>query len=166
MYNDEDAIINGGLGEKPKPKEIVKRFVDLVEAGSSPEVAAKIMGLDESLVKNKELKDQFQELLLEASFPPEVQRAIVRASRIKILAETMSEGMGRKDEKGNAIPMDVGLIKLALEANKQIASDPEVALQQPPQVSVNIGFEKSRDLLDKTAPVLKDVQWDDNEPPG
>lgn len=159
--NDDEVIINGGIEGKAKPSTVVKKLIDMVEGGLTLEGAAKTMGLDKAVAKNQELKDQFQKLLLEASFSPEIARAVVRSSRLKILGDALAHGLSSVTPDGKQCPPDVGMLKIALEADKQIASDPEVGLTQAPQVSVNINFEKSRDLIDRTEPVLASVEWED-----
>lgn len=155
MEEDPDIIINGNISPEAEPRTIARRLVDVMEEGKSLEVAAAELGLSEAKLNSKALKEQFKALLIEGTFPAEVQRAIVRASRMKIVGFALEKGL-----KGEGDP---AMIKLALEAGKQAGSDPEVGLSQAPQVTVNIGFEKSRELLDKTESILENVEFEDDE---
>jgi hypothetical protein len=105
-------------------KSVAKRLVDLVNAGKTPEAAAERMGID--IRRNAQLHKAMQELMVEAGgVPPHVQRELVRAARLK----TMVDFANSTDE---------GQRGLSLRAANQIASDPDVGLNQPPQVNVTV----------------------------
>lgn len=131
------------------PKElsaavIAKRVVDLIQEGKDPKTALTEVGLPPNALEKPDMKQRIQALLARAYLPAEFQRAALRAGRMDIFMDMM--------EKGLKIG-DTGMLKIALEASKQIGMDPEVGLNQPPQQIVNVDLAPLRDLLSKTEPL-------------
>jgi hypothetical protein len=103
---------------------VAKSLVDLVASGKTPEAAAKRLGV--SLTRNEKLREAMTQLMVEAGgVPPHVQRELVRACRLK----TMIDFADSPDEAKRG---------LGLRAAREIASDPDVGLLQPPQVNVTV----------------------------
>jgi len=115
-------------------KSIVNDLSSAVQAGKTVEQAAEERGID--LQKySAPVRRTVLELLAANYMPPDMVREIIRAGRNKLILEgvtaTGEEELARK--------------RLALEAMKQAASDPEIGLNQPPQTTINIDM---RDVVD------------------
>lgn len=137
----EDIIsINEKRDRKPGSK-LAKRFVELVkDEGKTPKQAAALLRVDLSDPGTYALATELQQLLKGYAAKPEMDRALVRAGRRKIALDAM--GLGRD----GAVLSDP---KIALEAFKQMASDPDVGLNAPPAPLVSLNFGSIEDLLDK-----------------
>jgi hypothetical protein len=114
-------------------KAIAQKMVDLVKAGKTPEQAARRMGV--SLTRNEKLRKAMAELMVEAGgVPPHVQRELVRAARLK----TMVDFADSPDETKRS---------LSLRAARDIGSDPDVGLNQPPQIQVTVDMGRLEEVF-------------------
>ena len=114
-------------------RRIARKLVDLVKQGDTATQAASKMGID--LRRNKRLREAMQALMVEAGgVPMAVQRELVRATRLK----TMIDSIGHEELKER---------ELGLKAANQIAGDPDVGLNQPPQVAVKVDFGALEDIF-------------------
>jgi hypothetical protein len=166
---EEVPIVVVANAAKTAPKILARKLIDLIEGGTDPKLAGKELGLDRATLNQMVLSKQFQELLSTATFSADVQRAIVRAARLKMLGHSLATGMEAWTDKfGKTHAGDEGQLKIAAEMTKQIASDPEVGLTAAPQTTINLTFAKSSELLDKTEPLpcFETVEFLDGEDDG
>lgn len=107
-------------------EEATRRVHALMKDGFSLEDAATQVGILRPGGAKKVFRDMISALIMDYHIPAEVMREMVRAARVKILLENTAPG---------------GDSKIALDAAKQIASDPDVGLNAPPvpPVTINIG---------------------------
>lgn len=106
--------------ELGNPKAIANEVRALIKQGMTPEEACKSLGID--LKRNADLRKQMRLLVAEVGeIPAQVQKELVRMARVKIMLKNVHED-------------DHNAQKLALQAAKQIAGDPDVGLNVPPQV--------------------------------
>lgn len=145
------ALVVQAGNKKTAPRILAKKLGELIEAGATPEAAALELGLPPRALKNASLAEEFKKLIANATFSADAQRAIVRAARIELLGKGLKAGLEGA--------------KIALEATKQIASDPQVGLTAPPQTTINLTFAKSGELMDKMDPLpgFEDVEFDDEK---
>lgn len=121
--------------EMGNPKALAHEVKQLIDQGLSVEEAAKKLGLD--LRRNKELRGQMRRLVAEVgTIPALVQRELVRQARMKLLL-------------GNVHSDDPDAQKIALQAAKQIASDPEVGLNAPPAIVALVDMESLNQIFNK-----------------
>jgi hypothetical protein len=128
---------------------LAKRIVDLVTEGSSVDEATAAAGIVPSTL-SPDVRRQIKELLTSGyHVPADIQRAVLRAGRFKIFMQTQEAGLQPEvDADGNIISsINTGALKMALEASKQIAMDPEIGLTQAPQTVVNIDITALKDVL-------------------
>jgi hypothetical protein len=115
-------------------REISKRVVDLMHSGVSFEDATKIVGVDIKVAPESLTKMLTASVITQYHLPAHAARELVRAARNKILLENLMPG---------------GDTKAALDAAKQIASDPDVGLNTPPsplvQVNITDGLKRLMD---------------------
>lgn len=115
-------------------KALVEDLAPAVQEGKSVEAAAEELGID--LQKYGAATRQVVKELLAANYmPPSMVREVIRAGRNKLILE----GVNATGEE------ELAKKRIALEAMKQAASDPEVGLNQPPQTTINIDM---RDVVD------------------
>lgn len=126
--NDPDALAKG----------IVNELSPAVQAGKTVDQAAADLGIDLKKYSAPTRRVVF-ELLAANYMPPDMVREVIRAGRNKIILEGINAG--GEDELARK--------RLALEAMKQAASDPEVGLNQPPQTTINIDMREVVDLAKK-----------------
>lgn len=118
-----------------------RRFVDLLNGGKTAAEAANRMGFRlKDLALNGEFQERVKERLINGFIPDEIRRALVKASLNTVLMDSMNSPE---------------TYKLALEATKQIAQDPEVGLNLPPQPSVVVNIGDLESLLKKVDPSLE-----------
>lgn len=115
-----------------------KKFVELVkDQKKSPEEAARILSLDLSTAgASEQMRLYTQKLLRSWAAGPDVRRELVRAGLNKIFMESLASGD----------------YKTALDATKQIGSDPDVGLNAAPQPIVNINIEAIEGIVSKMKP--------------
>lgn len=132
---DEDAVrVTERRDLKPSSK-IARRFAELVGEGKSPKAAAGILRVDLGDPGNYAVANEVQQLIRGYASRPEIDRELVRASRRKILIDAMT---GQVPDHG-----------LALDAAKQIASDPDVGLNAPPAPLVSLTFGSIEEILER-----------------
>lgn len=116
-------------------KSIVNDLSPAVQGGKTIDQAAADLGIDLKKYSAPTRRAVF-ELLAANYMPPNMVREVIRAGRNKLILEgvnaTGEEELARK--------------RLALEAMKQAASDPEVGLNQPPQTTINIDMREVVEL--------------------
>ena len=136
MSDDNKAIIfttEIASNDMGNPKMIANEVRDLIKQGLSAEEAAEQLGLD--LKRNGALRQQLRKLIAEVgNVPSMVQKELVRSARLKLMLKNVHSD-------------DTDEQKIALQAAKQIASDPEVGLNQPPQVIALIDMESLGEVI-------------------
>lgn len=126
-------------GKIESSKSLARNLIDLVRGGGlTPEEAARRLGLDPAALReNMELREQMRNLLASyADIPSHVQKELVRAARLKILMKNV-EGETPGEQK------------IALEAAKQIGSDPDVGLNLPPVPVMQVDMNTLEELFSK-----------------
>lgn len=124
------------------PKKRAEQVMELVRQGVSVEEAKRRVPftLDETTDR------QLRQLLTGFYLEPKIQKALVRASRVKVLGgalEMFNDPDLEEREKINAG-------KLMLSASEAMASDPEVGLKLPDTV-VNVDLRAVAELAEKMA---------------
>lgn len=119
---------------KPETK-LAQKFADLVRDGKSPKTAASLLKINLADPQMYDVRAEVESLLRGYAMKPEIAKEFVRASRNKILLESMGINGGEKN------------YDLALNAAKQIASDPDVGLNAPPAPLVQLTFNSIEELL-------------------
>lgn len=105
-----------------------RRFVDLIEEGVSPGTAAARIGTTlKALKSGGDMAEAIRTLLEVGHVKAEIKKEVIRAGLFK----TFVEGIMSSDPAEK---------KIALEASKQMASDPEIGLTKEADVSVNINL--------------------------
>lgn len=117
---------------KDKKNEVVthsaKRFVEALDAGKTPGQAAKAAGMTLKQIKDGgDMSKAIQHLLEVGHVRAEVKKEVIRAGLFKAFVEGITSP-------------DPGERKLALEASKQMASDPEIGLTRDSEVAININL--------------------------
>ena len=117
------------------PASIAKDLQALVNNGKTPAEAAKERGIQWGTL-SKATRTIVTELLKGYQMPADMTREVIRAARNQVMIEgitaTGEDELARK--------------KLMLEAAKQAAMDPDIGLNQPPQVAVNIDMRTVTEL--------------------
>jgi len=136
--------------EKGRPIEnsekAAQKLVDLIKAGHTPNAAARQLGYSWKALKSRpEVVEAIQGLLAAYTLPPHIDKELVRAARRKVLVENL----------GNS---DVDSQKLVLDATKQIASDPDVGLNAPPQILVNVDLRHIDEVLEKPVEPIEGLE--------
>jgi hypothetical protein len=120
---------------------VAQKVVTLMQKGMSIEEASKTVGLDSAMLPRQLVNSITLAAIQTYQLPAAVSRELVRAGRNKILIE---EGFSKDGDK-----------KLALEAMKQISSDPDVGLNAPPAPIVQINMGDLKKVID-TAGVVNE----------
>ena len=116
-------------------KALANDLAPAMTEGKSVEQAAGELGID--LKKyGTATRQVVLELLAGNYMPPSMVREVIRAGRNKLILE----GINATGEE------ELGKKRIALEAMKQAASDPEVGLNQPPQTTINIDMREVVEL--------------------
>jgi hypothetical protein len=97
------------------------------------------MGMDARLMPRELVTKLTVNAIQTYQMNPGVDRELVRAVRRKVLID---EGLSETGDR-----------KLALDAAKQIATDPDVGLNAPPQPIVQINLTELQTVIDKGAQV-------------
>jgi hypothetical protein len=157
-----DSVVSVVEKRDRKPgSKLAKRFAELVkEEGKTPKQAAALLRVDLSDPGSYALATELQQLIKGYAAKPEVDRALVRAGRRKVALDALGYETGGPEIKD---------AKAALEAFKQMASDPDVGLNAPPAPLVSLNFGSIEDLLEQMdeKDVILDVKADkdaDSEP--
>lgn len=138
------------IGEDRKletaPATTAKKITSLIRDGASLEEAAGEVGLPVRGLKAEQIREEIERVLKTAYIPADLQRALLRAERNEALILLYKHGFldGKIDE---------GKVKLWLELGKQMSMDPEIGLNQAPQVAVNIELGELSDLLKNLQPL-------------
>ncbi|CAB4142396.1 hypothetical protein UFOVP434_7 [uncultured Caudovirales phage] len=120
--------------EKSAQGQIARKLAEMLYSGLSKDSALKALGVQPHEVDMRELAIETNSFLIKSfSFPDEARRLLVKASLNKVLTDAL-----QKDDT-----------ETILKAAKQIASDPDVGLNAPPQQVINISLEKAQDALNK-----------------
>lgn len=122
------------------PQLVARRVADLMVDGKS--LAEAQEKIPDMLRMNKELAARVNKIIGMGYLPADMTRAAVRAIRVKTMVDAFEESLTEvnediKDKKR----------KTALDASKMVGSDPEIGLNQPPQVAVQINIEDISDLI-------------------
>lgn len=130
---------------KPRPRTAVaKKFAELVtEKGKSPAEAADLMGIKIDSAGAAQLRREVEGVIRGYTMKPEAAKVLVRAARNKLLIDALGTDGHEYDPK------------IALEAAKQIASDPDVGLTAAPVPMVQLQFGNIEELLSQID--VKDV---------
>jgi len=135
---DPKEVVTVGERRNRKPEsKLAKRFADLVQKGETPARAAALLHVNLNDPKEYGIRAEVEGLLRGYAMKAEVAKELVRASRNKILIESMGLSGGTPD------------YGLALDAAKQIAGDPDVGLNAPPAPLVQLTFNTIEDLLEQ-----------------
>ena len=147
--SDDAVVVTEKRDRKPTSK-IARRFSELVARGTSPKAAANLLRIDLADPGSYAVADEVQKLIRGYAARPEIDRELVRASRRKILIDAMT---GENPDHG-----------MALDAAKQIASDPDVGLNAPPAPLVSLTFGSIEDLLNNidSKDVILDVKAEES----
>lgn len=117
------------------PASIARDLQALVNDGKTPAEAAKERGIQWGGL-SKATRTIVTELLKGYQMPADMTREVIRAARNQVMIEgitaTGEDELARK--------------KLMLEAAKQASMDPDIGLNQPPQVAVNIDMRTVQEL--------------------
>lgn len=112
-------------GPREEYREKAQKFIALVGEGMAPHKAAKKLGTTVgAILSRSEMQDAITSILEVGGLKSEVKREVLRAGLFKIFVE-------------GVVSTDPHLKKLALDASKQIAADPEIGLAQA-ETSVQI----------------------------
>lgn len=135
-----DNEINVEVTTKIDQNIKAKRFLELVQGGVAQWDAAKQMGTTiKDLYQTQGMKSAVKRLIETNNLPAAVRKELVRSGLNKIFMENVDGGPKEQ--------------KLALQAAKQIASDPDVALNLPPSnISVNVDVSKLNELFKSLKP--------------
>jgi hypothetical protein len=137
--------------EKPSKSNagvVAQKISNLMQKGVPLSEAAKTMGLDAKLMPRELVTKLTVNAIQTYQMTPGVDRELVRAVRRKVLID---EGLSETGDR-----------KLALDAAKQIATDPDVGLNAPPQPIVQINLTELQTVIDKGAQVdLKELFRDE-----
>ncbi len=138
MSDKQDTTIVFTTETAPKdlgnPEAIASEVRQLIQQGLKPEDACAKLGLD--LKRNAELRKQMRLLVAETGdVPMQVQKALVRAARLKLMVKNVHSD-------------DLDAQKIALQAAKQIGSDPDVGLNQPAAVIALIDLGSLEEVFD------------------
>ena len=125
--------------EVSTPAVVARRMADLLVAGKDPDDY-----VPEDLRLHKGFKRELQKLITAGYVPADLMRAAVRAGRNTMFVQLLGEGLTAQDTDEK-----VSKLKLALDTSKVIGADPEIGLNQPPGVQVNINIEDVKDILEK-----------------
>jgi hypothetical protein len=133
------------IGKTPAAETKVKRFLDLIAIGNKPSRAAERVGITNTakFMKSQEFRNEVRDLIEADNLPAGVRRAMVQAGLNKIFMDNY-----KKDPK------------VALDASKQIASDPEVGLNQPQLIGVPIDMGALGQILSQfeKVPALRQLE--------
>jgi hypothetical protein len=128
--------------EKPSKTNagvVAQKISNLMQKGVPLNEAAKTMGMDPKMMPRDLVTKLTVAAIQTYQMPSEVDTALVRSFRRKVLLE---EGFTETGDR-----------KLALDAAKQIASDPATGLNAPPQPIVQINLTELQTVIDKGAKV-------------
>lgn len=126
-------------------KKMAGRFLDLVRSGERPGDAAHMLGttlkeMDKSIAVQEALRE-----LVPYHMKPELRKEMVRMGLNKVFLDNIRSA-------------DKDYVKLALDAAKQIGSDPDVGLNAAPAGGVTIDLGSLGDLLsEKISPPTLDI---------
>lgn len=122
---------------KPRPRTAVaKKFAELVtEKGKSPAEAADLLGIKIDSAGAAQLRREVEGVIRGYTMKPEAAKVLVRAARNKLLIDALGTSGHEYDPK------------IALEAAKQIASDPDVGLTAAPVPAIQLQFGSIEELL-------------------
>jgi len=133
------AEVTEVVEEVSTPAVVARRMADLLVAGKDPDDY-----VPEDLRLHKGFKRELQKLITAGYVPADLMRAAVRAGRNTMFMQLLGEGLAAEDTDTK-----VSKLKLALDTSKVIGADPEIGLNQPPGVQVNINIEDVKDILEK-----------------
>lgn len=132
---------------------LARRATDLIAAGMKPREAARVAGVPEPMLRNPAVLEVLARCQDAALFTAEVQRQILRSSTFQTWAELAAKGHQQLSETG-----ETDVLMAALKYNEALRKDPEIGLNAPPTVHVNLDMKPVQGLIEeaaKTAP--KDV---------
>lgn len=131
---------------------IAQSIVDLItKSGLSPEEAFKQSGMGRNMLKTPGVREAVKALIVENHLPADIDRAMVRAVRRKILLAAQDD-LYTTDEDGS-VHVRKDSAEIALKAANQIAGDPEVGLQQPPATTITLDIGPLRDIINRMSPI-------------
>tara|TARA_R110000868_G_scaffold4119_19_gene25073 strand:- start:473 stop:1030 length:558 start_codon:yes stop_codon:yes gene_type:complete len=131
--NAVSVSVNPAISEKSASGILAKRLAEMLYNGASKAEALKSLGVSDHEIDLRALAIETNSFLLKTySFPDEARRLMVKAGLNKLFTEAMMSN--------DADTM--------LKAAKQIASDPDVGLNAPPQQIINISLEKAQQALE------------------
>lgn len=149
------AEVKPGSGIVPaapgkKSKTLANSIAKLVaESGLPPEKALAKIGVNPAIIRNTpNIREHIKQALAETHIPAAIAREYVRSARVKLLATGM-QNIERVDPETGEVVVDYDATDLALKAANQIASDPEVGLQQAPLQTIQLDLGPLKDILRK-----------------
>lgn len=138
----EEIEVSRVREEISTPQLVARRVADLMADGKSLQEAQ--TDVPEMLRLSKDLAAQVKKIIAMGHVPADITRAAVRAVRNRVMIDAFQESLTEENpEQKNSQR------KIALEASKIIGADPEIGLNQPPAVQVQINIEDISDLLQK-----------------
>lgn len=154
--NDPEPDVPVEISGQKEGSIKARRFLELVVAGEEPARAARKLHTKlQSLIRDDEVRLALKNLLEGSRLPADVRKEMVRAGLNSMFMRNVS---GKLKEQ-----------KIALEAAKQIARDPEVGLNLPPMgVAVPIDVSALGQMMSKMKPIpgledILDVDSEDSE---
>ena len=129
--------VTEAVEEVSTPAVVARRMADLLVAGKDPDDY-----VPEDLRLHKGFKRELQKLITAGYVPADLMRAAVRAGRNTMFVQLLGEGLAAEDTDTK-----VSKLKLAQDTSKVIGADPEIGLNQPPGVQVNINLADVEDIL-------------------
>lgn len=141
VADEDDTNIGVEINTKQTRSIRARRFLELVEDGMTPSNAAKRLHSNlRNMNHNTDIRTGLRELVDNARFPAEIRKEMVRAGLNSIFLRNVA---GKLKEQ-----------KIALDAARQIAKDPEVGLNAiTAGPSVNIDLSTLGTLLEKMKPI-------------
>lgn len=118
-----------------RPEVKVRKFAEALAEGLTPGKAAQRLGTTLKQLKSRsDMCKAIEELIDVAHVKPEIKKEVIRAGLFK----TFVEGITSDDKDAR---------KIALEASKQMATDPDIGLDRTSDVSINVNLGELEDVL-------------------
>lgn len=138
----DEVEVSSLKDEISTPQLVARRVADLMVDGKS--LAEAQEDIPDMLKMSKDLASQVKKVIAMGHIPADILRAGVRAVRNKVMLDSFQESLIEQNAD-----LKNAQRKIALEASKIIGADPEIGLNQPPQVAIQINIEDISDLMSK-----------------
>lgn len=136
----DEVEVSSLKDEISTPAIVARRVADLMVDGKT--LAEAQEDVPDMLRLSKDLSAQVKRVIAMGHVPADILRASVRAVRNKVMFDSFQDSLVETNAD-----LKNAQRKLALEASKVIGADPEIGLNQPPQVAVQINIEDISDLI-------------------